>query len=198
MVNFDGVWELRIFYTSTLATAPVLDHVLRFDVNVSSSPDVGDPFSSITLEGRDTSTQQLDAFTDDFLALLKPCYSADAEFGRAELWRIPEGTYDATFYSVYEIGEAGTNAGANVLSQQTTFTFRSQGGGTGRIQLMESAFSGSLRQSPPFTASVANNLTNAVIAAGSPILARDNSPFIARIHQCDGQNEIIWRKRNRL
>lgn len=198
MVNFDGLWELRFYYTSTLTTSPPLDHVLKFDINVVSSPDVGEIFEGITVEARDTSTQPLSDFTDAFMTLLRPCYSADAEFSRSELWFITEGTLDATFYSVYELALAGTNAGANTLSQQTTFTFRSQAGGTGRIQLMESAFSGSLRQSPPFASAQANALSNYVIAAACPILARDNSPFIARIHQCDGQNEIIWRKRNRL
>lgn len=198
MPNFDGVWELRIFYTSTLSTAPVLDHVLRLDVNVTGEGAVGDPIENFDATRRNSATANMDVIIDELMDLIKPCFSADTEFGRAELWKIPEATYNATFYSVYELGFAGTNAGANNLSQQTTFTFRSAGGGTGRVQLMESAFSGSLRQSPPFAAAVANSLSNYIIGSTSAFLARDNTPFIARIHQCDGQNEIIWRKRNRL
>lgn len=198
MVNFDGVFELRIHYSSTLATAPVLPHVLKVDLDVVGDPTPGTVFNDIVVTLAGGGTDTLDVWLLTFTDVLQPCFSADTDFVFAELWKIPEGTLNGTFISSEELGFQGTNAGANVLAQQTTFTFRSRGGGNGRIQLMESAFSGSLRQTPPFASAAANNLTNFVKGITSCILARDNTEFIARIHQCDGQNEIIWRKRNRL
>lgn len=199
MVNFDGVWETRIFYNSGTTATNQLPHVLKFDVAVNGDPPAGSDPGDVELTRKDLSPVEWNTFlTVDWLPLMRACFDTFTDFIRAELWKIPEGTFNGQFITALEIGEVGTLGSANQLSQQTTFTFRSQGGGTGRIQLMESGFSGSVRQSPPFTSAQANNLSNYVIGTTSPILARDNTPFIARIHQCDGQNEIIWRKRNRL
>lgn len=197
MQNFDGVYELRIFYGVTTSEG-LENHKMTFDIALQSAPNPGDAFNDIATLLHDGSSIELDTYLlSTFIPLLQACYNAQAEFSFAELWEIPEGTFDAVFISAQEIAEVGTNAAATQTAQQTTFTFRSAGGGNGRIQLMESAFSGNARQFPPFATTPANNLSNHIIGLSTPILARDNTRFIARIAQNDGQNEKLWRKRFR-
>lgn len=198
VVNFDGVWETRIFYNSGTSATNQLPHVCKFDVNVDGTPDAGTHPASIDLLLPTLATVDFETYVGTtFVDLMRACFDTFTDFIRAELWKIPEGTFDATFITALELGVIGTLGATNQLSQQTTFTFRSLGGGTGRIQLMESGFGGSAKQSPPYASAQANALTNHVISDTCPILARDNTRFIARIHQSDGQNEILWRKRNR-
>lgn len=197
MVNFDGVWELRIYYTVTTSEGPEV-HKHTIDLNVTGDPAPGTDPADVMLAIPAGGTDDLSSFVlTTYIPLLQPCFNAQAEFNFCELWKIPEGTFDATFITALEIAEVGTNVAATQTAQQTTFTFRSLGGGNGRVQLMESAFSGNARQSPPFATTPANNLTNFVIGSSSPIVARDNTRFIARIAQNDGQNEKLWRKRFR-
>lgn len=197
-LNFDGQWEVRIFYASGTLETNLMNHVLKFDVNVEGEPVAGTSMNDIGLTLPDATGIELDVYLNTvFMPLLLPCYPGEANFISAELWKIPEGTYNGTFISVMELGDIGTNAADTPLANQTTFTFRSLGGGGGRIQLMESSFSGNTRQSPPYASAQANALTAHVISTSCPILARDNTRFIARIAQSDGQNEILWRKRFR-
>lgn len=198
MPNFDGIWEIRVFYTATPAGLLVLDHVMTFDVAVFGDPAPGTPMDGMDVTRRDSSAIDLQSYlTTEFMPLIYAVYPAVSDFSRAELWKIPEATFDAQFITSLELAENGVNAAASVSMQQTTFTFRSQSGGVARIQLMESSFGGLTKQSPPFSSAQGNALSNHIISSDSCIVARDNSYLISRIHQCDGQNERIFRKRNR-
>lgn len=199
MANFDGLYELRIFYSTTPAGQSQMTHRMTFDVNVDGTPAPGVDFSDISLMLRSGANMPLSDWLMDpgfFMEKLVDCYPASAEFPTAELWHIPEGTFNATFISAFEVGLVGTSVTASQSAHQTTFTFRSIGGGTARLQLMESSFSGNNRQTPPFSA-VANSLSIFACSLSSAILARDNTHIFARIAQNDGQNETLFRKRFR-
>lgn len=196
--NFDGVYELRILYSTTPASELLMTHRLTVDVNAVADADPGANFDTVELQPRAGATVMLGTWlTTDFLPLILALYPAESDFYLAELWKIPEGEYNGTFIAAKELAESGVNAVGNQVAQQTTFTFRSQGGGVARIQLMESSFSGQRKQTPPFLSAGANALSTYVTSNDSPIIARDNTPLIARIHQSDGQNEKLWRKRFR-
>lgn len=197
VLNFDGVYEMRFFYTVTTSEGAE-DHRMSLDVLLDGDINPGDAFDNASLMLRTGTSVQADTYiTGTFVPLLTPCFNAQAEFSRVELWKIPEGTYNGQFLSVLEIGEVGTNPSPTQPAQQTTFTFRTRNGGNGRVQLMEASFSGNARQSPPFISAAANDLSNHIVSAACPFVGRDNSYFIARIAQSDGQNEKLWRKRYR-
>lgn len=199
MPNYDGIYELRIFYSTTPSGQTQMTHRLTFDIKLVADVAVGTAFADIDVLPRNLTPVTLDSWLMDpggFMELLVDCYPGAAEFPYAELWKIPEGTFDATFISAYEIGLVGTSVTASTSCQQTTFTFRSIGGGVARLQLMESSFTGNTRQTPPFS-TVANALSTFFASAASCALARDNSYVFARIAQNDGQNETLFKKRFR-
>lgn len=199
MPNFDGLYELRIFYSTTPTGLSQMLHRLTIDLMIEGDPAPGTAFADIDVTMRSSAVMPLSDWLMDpgfFMEYLVDCYPVVAEFPTAELWFIPEGTYDATFISAFEVGLVGTSVTPSVAAQQTTFTFRSIGGGTARLQLMESSFSGNTRQTPPFSA-VANALSIFATSLSSAILARDNTYIFARIAQNDGQNETLFKKRFR-
>lgn len=198
MPNYDGVYELRLFYSTTPSGEEEMSHRLTFDVKPDAAPSPGADIAAIECETKGGSLELLGTwFLDDFLPLLLACYPATANFFLLEMWNIPEGTFDGTFIGSLELTEVGTNGTGSQIAQQTTFTFRSIAGGVARLQLMESSFSGNLKQTPPFATTTANNLTQFLNGNSSIMIARDNSFLNARLRQSDGQNEKLWRKRFR-
>lgn len=194
--NFDGVYELQVFYTTTPTGFPTMEHKMTVDVHMDADPAVGDLFTGIETRGRNGTLSTLDAVTDALIVALLPFYPSTAEISRAELWQIAEGTYDGVFISAYEIAEAGVGAGGSNVAHQSTFTFRSLNGGHGRIQLMESIDTGNTRQVAPYSSRAAV-LAAFIIDADNPFQARDNSFLFANIAYSQGQNERLFRKRFR-
>lgn len=198
MPNYDGVHELRLFYATTPAGEEEMTHRLTFDVLPDTPPSPGADIAAIECQTKGGALALLGTwYLDDFLPLLQACYPATANFFLLEMWQIPEGEYNGTFIGSLELSEVGTNGTGSTVAQQTTFTFRSIGGGIARLQLMESSFSGNLKQTPPFATATANNLTQFLNGNDSLMIARDNTPLNARLRQSDGQNEKLWRKRFR-
>lgn len=197
MPNFDGLWEIRFFYTVTLESRS-LEHRLALDLNVTDSGSPGDNPSDFSLVGRDGTPHNLVDWIEDFVTLFRPCYKSYMSVSRAELFYIPEGTFDALFYTVYDIGAAGNNGGGTEFTAgQWTVTMRSVGGGGGRLQLMECINPSSQKSPTASTFAELVALANFVKDEASPVLARDNTFFLTTINYCAGQNEKLWRKRYR-
>jgi len=197
MPNYDGQYEIRIIYDTTPTGFALLEHTLTFDVLPSGTPSAGDPFEDIKIIRRDGTLVNLDVAIDAFVAGMIGIYPASATIIRAELWFIPEGTFAGTFIATYPIDEAGTAAGDEQVAQQTTYTFRSINGGSGRLQFMECSITGNAKTSYPYGSAAQNAIADLVTDVTGFIIARDNSYMFANIHQCNGQNERLWRKRYR-
>lgn len=196
MPNFDGLNELRFFYTTIPTGFSPLEHRMSFDVALSSTPVPGEPFGELqTVPKAGPSTMFLDEWVDSFMPFLLDLHAVSTEFSRVELWRIPEGTTDATFISVYPLGDVGTG-GSSQVAQQITFTARSGGGGIARLQLMEGSLGGNSSTSYPYGAE-AQAFADAIVADSSIILARDNTYLLANNKLSLGQNEALWRRRFR-
>lgn len=198
MPNFDGQYEVRIIYDTLPTGFTLIEHTLTFDVLPDAvDPAPGSDFADIPLITRDGSPLDLATAVDAFVAGMIGIYPADSTIIRAELWFIPEGTFAGTFIATYAIDEPGTNVTDNQVAQQSTFTFRSIGGGSGRLQFMESSISGNGKTSYPYPAASQNAIADLVTAASGFIIARDNTFMFANIHLSNGQNERLWRKRYR-
>lgn len=195
--NFDGQYEIRIIYDTTPTGFTIMEHVLTFDVLPTATPAVGEAFSGIEVSVRGGGSDQLDAAIDTFVAGMIGIYPATTSIIRAELWYIPEGTFAGTFISAYGIDEVGTNATASQPSFQATYTFRSLGGGYGRIQFMESSIASNSRLSYPYANAAQNAIPDLITGSGNFIIARDNTFMFANIHLSVGQNERLFRKRYR-
>lgn len=197
MPNFDGQYEVRIIYTTTPSGFPEMQHTLTFDVLPDETPSIGTPFSDILVGVRDGLGLNLSDVIDDFVAGMIGIYPSTANIVRAELWYIPEGTFAGTFVSVYDITEVGTAVTGSQIAQQTTLTFRSIGGGSGRLQFMECSVAGNNKEAYPYANTAIRAIADYVTAPANPIVARDNTFFFANINCSHGQNERLWRKRYR-
>lgn len=195
--NFDGQYEVSIIYDTVPSTFPLLEHTLTFDVLPVGTIPAGTDFSDIEIEQRNGLTQTLDLAVDAFVAGMIALYPATATIIRAELNYIPEGTYAKTFIATYPIDEVGTNGGSSQVAQQSTYTFRSIGGGSGRIQFMESSITGNSKSSYPYGSASLNAIPDLITAVTNFIIARDNTFMFANLHLSSGQNERLFRKRFR-
>lgn len=197
MPNFDGQYEVTIVYDTVPSGFPLLEHTLTFDVLPNGDPEAGQPFNDIRIFDRTNTLIFLDAAIDAFVAGMIGIYPATTTIIRAELNFIPEGTFAKTFISSYGIDEVGTAAGDEQVASQATYTFRSIGGGSGRLQFMESSITGNSKTSYPYANAAQNAIADLVTAADSFIIARDNTYMFANIHLSVGQNERLFRKRFR-
>lgn len=197
MPNFDGEYELRIFYTSQPAGFAEIEHRHTIDVNVNNWPEPGTEFDSVFVERRDSTTSSLEVIVDEYVALLLVLFAQTQTINRAELWHIPEGTTNGQYISSYPIGESGTNTADENPAYQGTLTFRSIGGSTMRVQLMELPLASNLREPYPTGNAMLNNIFAYVAGTTSGFLARDNTPPFAPMNYSGGQNEALWRKRYR-
>lgn len=197
MPNFDGLWTMRYRYSTVPTGFIAMEHRLTFDVKMSAAGEVGDTFDNFLLTRRDGDIVDAETWAAAFTAILKTTLNATSEIATAELWFTPEGTTDSTFYSVLAIGEVGSQVGNAAVAQQTTLTFRSAAGGIARIQVMEGYSSGNQYEYPPYSLAPFEALSDLVVSAASPVIARDNAFLIAPNRMSNGQNEKLWRKRYR-
>lgn len=194
--NYDGQYEVRLNYTTVVATVP-MDHTMTFDIKLDYEPEPGTPFSEILVSDWNETSSPLDALIDALLAELLPLYNLTTDFTSAELWKIPEGTYDATFLSVYGIGTPGESSTNTSAAHQLTFTWRSTAGGIMKLVLIESISTEQGKYAYPTGSSTWNDVFAFVGSATRPFMARDNTRPFAPLRVSGGQNEAVWRRRYR-
>lgn len=196
MSNFPGPYEVRLLYTTNNGAADI-DHQMRFSMDMDTPAGPGDPFSDWTCLSRFGAAPQLDTWVDNLILKLKVVYNASSSFVSAELWKYAPLSYDAAFQSAYPIGVAGTNVGATVPDAQSIITFRSQLGGSARLNLMEAVYGGSPTQSYPFSIALLNDVADFITDVQSPVVARDGGYLFSTLHLLLGLNEALFKKRMR-
>ena len=198
--NYDGLHELRIFYSTTIGTR-IIPHRFSIDFkqDLLSGGSPGDPFSLVTVETHGGAPSTLEDEMTALLTVLRPNWRPTTEFTHAEFWQyFPEPSTDAVFMGAETLGLAGTaGAGADTAAQQDLFTFRTAGGGVMKVQLMETISVSKLRQTPPFSPSPFEAIRTYFIALNHPWVGRDNTRPLAAIACSSGENEKLARKRFR-
>lgn len=189
--------QMRLFYTTTISSV-LLEHQHNLYVNVTSDPDPGDAFSTISVVQRTGGSATLLATLTGYLTVLRPCFDAATDITRAELWvAATSDSEDYTYLATEVIGLSGTAGTAAQVAQQATFTFRAVNGNPMRIQLMESYFTGNSKLSFPTSSAVANALAAALTGGTSAFVNKRGSPAIAAINFLCGQNEKLFNERFR-
>jgi len=196
-INYPGPYEVRIRYTTPISGNTTFTHRLRLSMDMGTPADPGDPFSEWTALSRQGQTPQLDDWVDDLVALLQPLYHTGTTFVDAELWLYTPGTFDAAFQSTYPIALAGTSSTQNSLNAQAIITFRSQLGGSGRVNLMEAISGFGVEQGFPTNSALINALATFITALGSPVIARDGGYLFTPLKYLPGINEALFKKRFR-
>ena len=190
--NFPGPYEVELFYT-----VDSLQHAMRINCAVQGTPAPGDSVLSISLKERGGGTVILETAVVAFVDLLKVHYDPLATFDSYNFWRYDAGTFDRTFISSNTLGVAGTNAGSPTLSHQSTLTFRTEEGGTMRLVLLESR--DSIQNRVPYASNGAayQAIFDFVVSTSSWLKPRDTSWAIASLNRVGGENERLFKKRNR-
>lgn len=197
MANFDGEYELRFFYTTTI-TAIALEHRLTFDIDVVGVPSPGDEFDTIEVQFKGGGSETLDLWiTNRWLPVWRAVMDIPTDIIRAELWYAEEASFDFIFIGVMPLGYAGLSANPAQVAQQLTATYRSASGGVGRIQIMESVVGGNSLVSFPTSNAAVNAIMAQVTGPNSIVLARDNSRPVVANKLGLGQNEKLYRARFR-
>lgn len=194
--NFPGPFEVRINYT-TNAGSLARSHQLRLSMAMNIEADPGDPFSDWTAQSRLGATPQLDTWVDDLVALIAVRYPAATSFVDAELWEYEEGTFNAAFRSSYSIGAVGVSMGTAIPDGQEIYTFRSQNGGSARLNLMEAIGTPGVSVAYPNTATSIDDIMEFITALASPVRARDGGYLFAPLNWHPGTNERLFKKRFR-
>lgn len=191
-LNFPGPYEVRIFYTVTTLT-----HEQRLNVRLNADPVVGTPFNEIEVLLRGDVVSDLQTEVDDWMTAIRPLFNNTTTiFTHAELWKYVPDSFAADFVSAHTINLPGNIATATQFSSQLIQTFRTTEGGIMKVSFMETIVAPA-----PSVAGIAPGAVGTpqsfVIAANTPWLARDTSyPFVA-IASHPGQNEAVFKKRNR-
>ena len=192
MGNFPGPYQLRFFY-NTGVTGSAAEHVLALNLDLQSDPGAGQAMSTYTALLRSGGTKTCQQAASDFITLLRPLFSTAATFIRTELWKYAPGTNNAQFYSTLASGLAGTGVSGGQAAVQQIYVFRTLGGGSFRITLVEGT-----RTSGTFflyTDLDANEkaLVDAIVATTNWAIGRDNTFPFGFIRMYPGQNERLFK-----
>lgn len=198
-LNFPGPYEVRLFYTVTGNTA-VLQHEARYNVRVDGTPAPGTPFSDIDVLRRDDSPFALDGEIDDWVALIDGLFTSTGTattIDFAELWKYEAESFDAEFVSTYPIAVNGASGTSAVQAGQVIITFRTTLGGIMKLNFMETVVASGVRDTLPFADATLDAIADATVAGTVPWMGRDGGYPFACIAMYPGQNEAIFKRRNR-
>ncbi len=197
-IQYPGPYDLRMFYTCTVSGVP-LNHVQKLNIDVLDDPAPGTAFSLITVVQKDDGPNNLETYVDDWVVLLKAAYpSTSFAINRFELWKYTAESFDASFVSVYEIGETGTGGASIFPAGQYIMTFRTLEGGIMKLSFMEQVATAiGITDPPPVAQTGMQAIADFVVSDSNAFLARDTSYPFALIAGYPGQNEALFKKRYR-
>jgi hypothetical protein len=177
-----------------------LQHSQRLNVDLVAAPDPGDAFSTISVQQGGAGTIALSTLVDDWVAVIAELFNSGATtIDYAELWKYEPLSFEASFVSAYDIGEAGASATAIQSTGQAIYVFRTSEGGILKINLMESVVPGGYAVGYSVLTASQKAVVDFVLslAGGPPFLGRDTSYPFAFIRLYPGQNEAVYKKRYR-
>lgn len=196
-INYDGVYEIRIKYSTTPTGMPLLQHTHTIDVAAVGDVLPGTAFEDIDVVNWNLATQTLAEAVDAYVAVLDDILSNATDISIAELWKYPPEGEDGVLLSVYEVGVVGALALPAQPAHQWTGTLTTAAGGVMRVQIMESALTLLTKASYPFPAGNGKTIMDFLQTTDHPWVGRDNSrPLVPRFIS-GTQNEKLARKRYR-
>lgn len=189
---YPGPYEVEIFYTEG-----GIEHKQRLNCVVVVEGGVGDPFSSFSVDSKGGGILALNAAVDAYIALMRPFFAATANITIANLYKYVANSYDKSFLATYDINQIGSAAGAVNLNHQTFLTFTTQLGNNIKFTWLDDVSASNARI--PIRDSGAGYQAMATYLVGGTnwILARDGSFPAGRLNFVGGQNEALFKRRNR-
>lgn len=189
---YPGPYEVEIQYVEGGVT-----HKQRLNCNIVVDAGAGEPFSAFTVGVRSGSTIPLNTAVDAYVLLMKARLAATANITIATLYKYESESFDKNFKATYDINVIGTNPAGVALNHQTILTFITSAGNPFRWTVLDDA-SGLLTRIPIKDAvTVLQNLANYLVGSTSWIIARDGTFPTGKLNSSEGQNEALFKRRNR-
>lgn len=200
VLNYPGPYQLWIYYTTAIGTVTI-QHVQKLNLDIDVAPDPGDAFSTITPVYRAGVTPDtLNLVVDVWVNSMKTLYASGGGLNtidRAELWSIAPLSSDGTFISSYPINVTGTSGSGIVSANQDILTFRTTAGGVMKVVFMETVNLVGITDTGAFASAGEEALAVGLEAGDFPFIGRDGGYPFARIGRYPGQNERLFKLRNR-
>lgn len=193
VMHYPSPYTLKWVYIASGVT-----HKQQLCINVTNAPVMGVAFSDVTVTTRGGTSVSLDNYVGTFFGLYKALFATSITIGDLELWKNVPNSYDMTFISADPTTFVGTNVGAIAQSYYSAFTFRSQNGNVFKLIALEASKQAENQQAYASLTTAEKAVVDHIRGTGNAFLARDNGFPISFIRGSYGQNEKIWRKRNRL
>jgi hypothetical protein len=189
---YPGPYEVELFYVEGSIT-----HVQRLNCNIVAEGVVGDPFANFSVATKAGASLALSIAVSDYVAVARTLMAPTANFTVANLYKYTPESYDKAFLATNDINLVGTGAGTVQLNHQTMWTFTTQLGNNMRLTLLDDISTSNARI-PIRDGTVAQqNMATYVLGNTSWILARDGSYGAGRLNVVGGQNEALFKRRNR-
>jgi hypothetical protein len=196
-INFPGPYELRVFYTTTVAVA--IRHTQRLNLDCSGVITPGDAFSTIqpVYKPGAPSTPKLDVIAETWVDQMKAFYNTSVTFDGFELWKYAASSFDASFVSAHADTDAGSSGSSLQPAAQSIVTFRTGLGGVMKLSFMESVIVPAGTDTGTMSNASLETLVASLEGTVYPFWGRDNSFPFTRIAHYPGQNEALFRRRYR-
>lgn len=175
-------------------------HVLEVSCDVLGNPTPGDSPADVEMRTRGTTPNSLNDFANDLWDKVRPLFSIETLATTYTLFKRNVDNANKDFVSGgVLLNPSGTVVSAPGLSSQAIFTWRTIGGQGMKIVLLEGAFPSQTARTP-----ITGN-ANATIAAlntyilgdANSVMARDRTFPVVGVNASFGQNEKIFKRRNR-
>lgn len=189
---YPGPWEVEIFYVEGGIT-----HKQRLNCEILTTGASGDPFTAFTVNTKANTAIALNTAVDAYVALLKPLLATTTNITIGNLYQYLPDSYDKTFRSTYDINQIGTSAGAYNPNHQTMMTFTSALGNPFKWTILDDPATNQLRVPIRDATAPFQNMANYLVGNTSWIIARDGSFPVGKLNIVGGQNEALFKRRNR-
>lgn len=189
---YPGPYEVEIFYVEGGIT-----HVQRLNCNIVAEGPVGGEFSDFSVETKSGGSLSLNVAIQDWLVVARLQMAPTANFTIANLYKYVPLSYDKSFLATYDINLLGNGVGTVQLNHQIMFTFTTQLGNNMRVTFLDDLQASQLRIPIRDGTAAQQNLATYLLGAASWIKARDGSFGAGRLNVVGGQNEALFKRRNR-
>jgi len=189
---YPGPYEVELSYVGAGIT-----HKQRLNCVITVEGAVGDPFSNFTVQTRGGASITLNAAVDAYVAVLRNKLSTSTNITTANLYKYEAGTFDKMFLATYDVNVLGSIASAENLNHQTILTFTSSMGNPFRWTVLDDTTN--LNTRIPIRDAIASVQAVATYLTGSTnwIIARDGGYPTGKLNSSEGQNEALFKRRNR-
>ena len=189
---YPGPYEVEIQYVEGGIT-----HKQRLNCNLGLVAPVGSPFSAFNVLTRAGTPLALNTAVDAYVALLKPRMAVSTNITVATLFQYTPDSFDKSFMATYDVNQLGTNGAGVSLNHQTIMTFVTSLGNPFRWTVLDDASALSTRIPIRDAVAMLQNMANYLVGNTSWIIARDGAFPTGKLNSSEGQNEALFKARNR-